>query len=182
MAPGVDNRPAERIQRAERYARARHTETNCRYGNQPYDVHLEMVDAEARKYEHLLSSDEDRTVARCAAWLHDTLEDCRVTYGDMRLHFGPVVADVVYNVTNELGKNRKERAERTYPKIASCPLSTYVKLCDRFANSKASKASGDSMWEKYKGEYPAFRGALRKPGALDEMWRDLDALHGYCAD
>jgi len=82
-------------------------------------------------------------------------------------------------VTNELGKNRKERSEKTYPKIASCRLSTFVKLCDRIANAKFSYYINDEkgMYAKYQAEHPDFYKALHNPNhGFDDMWKEVNRL------
>lgn len=89
------------------------------------------------------------------------------------------MADIVYDVTNELCKNRKQRAMCTYPKIASNTLAVFVNGCDRMANTTYSKESGSSMYDKYVQEYPSFRAALRVPGRFDGMWAELDGAHRY---
>ena len=66
-------------------------------------------------------------------------------------------SDWIRNFTNELGKNRTDRAERTYPKIAANPAAIVVKLADRIANTEFSRDAGSSMWRKYVAEYPKFR-------------------------
>lgn len=88
-----------------------------------------------------------------ACYLHDVIEDCNVTYNDLVGVVGVKVADIVYDVTSELGKNRKERNEKTYPKIYKNPAAQIVKLCDRIANTENRDSS---MYEKYKKENPAF--------------------------
>ncbi|MFM9449568.1 hypothetical protein ACKI1Y_44750, partial [Streptomyces acidiscabies] len=83
--------------------------------------------------------------------LHDTTEDCRINYNDVKSEFGELVADFVYRVTNELGRNRVERADKTYPKIAECAIATWVKLCDRISNMRFSYFVWDDreMFRKY---------------------------------
>ena len=93
--------------------------------------------------------------------------------------FGLRIADWVYNVTNELGKNRKERAEKTYPKIATCEFSTFIKLCDRLANTKHNSTKGGTLMGMYRTEYTHFRAVLKKTGMFEQMWAELDALYGW---
>jgi len=49
-----------------------------------------------------------------ACWGHDLIEDCRVSYNDVKDALGQEAADIIYAVTNEKGKNRKERANDKY--------------------------------------------------------------------
>jgi (p)ppGpp synthase/HD superfamily hydrolase len=121
---------------------------------------------------------------KTGVWLHDTIEDCRVNYNELAEKFNPQVAEVVYKVTNELGKNRAERATKTYPKIASCRLARLVKLADRIANTRYSIKTQSSMFEKYKEEYSKFK-KIVKPRFINQFpdspeslgWRTLDQLY-----
>jgi (p)ppGpp synthase/HD superfamily hydrolase len=69
-----------------------------------------------------------------AVILHDVIEDSDMTYNDIKSEFGENVAEIVYAVTDELGKNRKERKEKTLPKIVANPEAIMVKLCDRISH------------------------------------------------
>jgi (p)ppGpp synthase/HD superfamily hydrolase len=88
--------------------------------------------------------------------LHDILEDTPLSYNDVKKEFGEKVADIVYDVTDELGKNRKERKERTYPKIRANHDAILVKICDRIANANNSKKLNKRMFEMYKKEHRDF--------------------------
>jgi len=143
---------------ARDYACNLHAERNLRYGEEdlPYSYHLHKVAWEVKVNAYNYFTYAECGILEKAAWLHDTIEDCAITYNDIKTIFGEVVADIVYAVSNELGKNRNERAERTYPKIAKGRYSVFIKLCDRIANMKYSKERGSSMYKKYKRELPHF--------------------------
>lgn len=150
-----------------------HKERNLFYDGNPYEIHLRMVFGKAKEYLHLLDEEYHDNVLS-AAWMHDTLEDCAITYNDIRdAGFSDRVADIVYDVTNELGKNRKERAERTYPKIAKNKLAVYVKVCDRIANMKYSASKGSCMSDKYRGELNHFIDVLNVYPELEPMFDEL---------
>ena len=92
-----------------------------------------------------------------ASWGHDLIEDCRVSYNDVKDALGQEAADIVYAVTNEKGKNRKERAnDKYYEGIRRTPGAVFVKLCDRIANIQYSKMTGSRMFEMYKKESDNF--------------------------
>lgn len=153
-----------------------HTETNHMYDTYlPYEFHLRMVAHVADKYRHLLDDKvdyftgvrvidrgNDRTVtlrSAClrAAWGHDLIEDCRVSYNDVKSILGQEAADIVYAVTNEKGKNRNERAnDKYYEGIRNTPGAVFVKLCDRIANVQYSKMTGSRMFEMYRKENDNF--------------------------
>jgi (p)ppGpp synthase/HD superfamily hydrolase len=106
-----------------------------------------------------------------AGYLHDVIEDAGVSYNDIKSHFGIDVAEIVFCVTDELGRNRKERKEKTLPKIASNPDAIIVKLADRIANIEHGGKVG--MYAKEHGD---FKNHLYKPGHCDEMWEHLESI------
>lgn len=134
------------------YVHSLHESRHQMYDVYAYSYHLSMVALELIK----VGLPQDHPIV-LAALAHDTLEDTGITYNDLVKALGVEVADIVYDVTNELGKNRKERALKTYPKIASNPKATLVKLADRIMNTRYSKETGSSMYAKYKKEFPEFK-------------------------
>jgi (p)ppGpp synthase/HD superfamily hydrolase len=164
-------------QATAKYAGDLHAERRLLYHQQPYAVHLLMV------YDILEPVFGDNDVVMQAALCHDLLEDTAITYNDLARATSVAVADVVYDVTNELGKNRKERAARTYPKTAANPLAVIVKVADRIANTVYSASTGSGMYEKYCAEYAHFREALYNPAHITEypvlaqLWQRLDAIN-----
>lgn len=57
------------------------------------------------------------------------------------------MAEIVFCVTNEQGRNRKERIKRTYPKIRNNRWAQFVKLCDRIANVEHSLETKSRMFD-----------------------------------
>lgn len=123
---------------------------NQSYDIYPYMYHIRMVVEIAQEIGF-----EANIVVACA--LHDVLEDSDLSFNDIKRHFGQMVADIVYNVTDEMGKNRKERKERTYSKIASSWRSCAVKICDRIANVRHSALHNRKMFNLYKDEEEDFK-------------------------
>ena len=80
------------------------------YDIYPYIYHIKQVVKVAEE----LGYDESIIIA-CI--LHDTLEDTALSYNDIKKAFGEEIAEIVYAVTDELGRNRLERKQKTYPKI-----------------------------------------------------------------
>lgn len=152
-----------------------HEKRGLNYDGQPYSVHLIIVMQQANEFIHHIAPDS-RLHVFLAALGHDLIEDCSLSYNDVKNASTELAADIVYNVTNELGKNRKEKAERTYPKIKACTFSTYVKLCDRIANAAYSMLTGSSMRSVYLKEHASFKEALYTPGVFDDMWEKLDSI------
>lgn len=145
-------------------------------GNVPYSVHLFHVAEIAMHFLYLLPNGEDKINAIIAAWLHDCLEDTGMSYNDIKKIFGEKIADIVFGVTNEQGKNRTEKAALTYPKTAKNRISVYDKLADRIANTRYSKTNKHRMFEQYKEEYDHFKQVLFIPGEYDDMWNYLELL------
>lgn len=138
-----------------------HSDTNHFYdGYIPYRFHLEMVERVGKRFYHLLPEDPFHNVAT-ALLAHDLIEDTRNSYHDVKGALGDRVADIIYAVTNDKGKNRKERAgENYYRGIRATPGAMFVKLCDRIANVQYSKMTHSSMFFKYKDENPYFMSQL----------------------
>ena len=107
------------------------------------------------------------------AALHDVMEDDSISYNDIKKHFGVEVAEMVYCVTDELGRNRKEKKEKTLPKTASNPDAIILKLGDRIANLEMG-----GKLSMYGEEYTEFKGALylNTPANGKPMWVEIDTL------
>lgn len=147
-----------------------------RYGNAPYSKHLEDVVNVKKQYQYYLKI-EDSDDVEMACWLHDTIEDTDITIDVVENVSNKRVASIVFKVTNERGENRKVKNFKTYPKIWDDDLAIFVKLCDRIANTRNSKESGHSMFDKYKKEYPIFKYALKVRNLYSDMWQELDNLY-----
>lgn len=143
---------------------------NQRYGNEPYTKHLEDVVAVLKRFEIT------NTCVLAAAWLHDVVEDTVLTIETVKEEFGNDVANLVYAVTTEPGKNRKERNANTYPKINAQPEAIFIKLADRIANVEASLRDNKDKLKMYQQEFSTFKKALKQPGVADEMWIYLEEL------
>jgi (p)ppGpp synthase/HD superfamily hydrolase len=166
-----------------------HADVNHFYGGSlPYSYHLEMVVAIAAAHlAELRTEDEktDRAAVLASAWLHDVIEDCRWTYNDVQVATNYQVAEIVYALTDELGKNRDERKRKTLPKIAANRLAAFVKIADRIANTQHSKKTAEestksaSMFEKYCQEYPDFKAALYQHGEYPQLWAYADRVHNF---
>lgn len=161
---------------ARLYACALHDITNHKYDGKSYTVHLEQVAEVAGQYLHHLYGAHEEDIVLAACWAHDTIEDCRVTYNDIKKALGEEVAEIVYVLTNEKGKNRKERAnDKYYAGIAANPLATFVKVCDRIANFEYSIANGTWMAEMYAKENQEFVAKLFT-GKYPDMFAHLIEL------
>jgi (p)ppGpp synthase/HD superfamily hydrolase len=146
-----------------------------KYGDRPYVFHLDQVSDVLGRFNHteqdLAQGLED------AAYLHDTIEDTATNYADIVKGFGVLCAELVYAVTDELGRNREERHEKTYPKIAAYPQAITLKLADRIANVEHSLRMGDHRkFHMYSLEHPNFINTLSPYGGPRDMWTHLSGL------
>lgn len=162
---------------AEMVASAIHC--NQIYGdNLDYVFHLRQVVDVVRKF----AGEEPLLLA--AAWLHDSIEDQNLKYSFIKEYLNEEVAKIVFAVTNEGGTNRRERHEKTYPKIRENIDARIIKLADRIANISHSIATKNiSKYNMYKKEMGIFKYFLHDDLVLSnievEMWRELDKLMTY---
>lgn len=160
------------VRRAEYYARLKHG--NQAYNDElPYTWHLEQVVNVVKKFG------QDAEIIEAAAWGHDLCEDAGCSYNDIKKRFGEEVAEIVYLVTDEKGRNRKERHEKTYPALAKNEKAVIVKLADRIANVEAGLSSKDGKVEMYRSEYKYFKDTLFNEEHDEktlQMWKYLDQL------
>lgn len=164
------------IEIAKTYATKCHQETNHMYDGKPYITHLQMVFELGEKFAPLYFDHESIPTILAACWTHDVIEDTRQTYNDVKNVCGEIVANITYALTNEKGKNRKERAnEKYYLGITQTPFATFVKLCDRLANVQYSVDMNSAMIEVYRKENKDFKQALWNP-TYQEMFEELDKL------
>jgi (p)ppGpp synthase/HD superfamily hydrolase len=164
---------AELIEQARVFALKAHGDQ--KYGKRPYEHHLQQV-------FYLAKSFELPAQVQAAAWLHDVLEDTEVYFEDVMVAFGVKIFDLVNAVTNEAGKNRLERHERTYPKIRRNEYAVALKLCDRIANVRECvHTENKGLMKMYKKEQADFEKALRRPGEWEELWRALHNLLDFQA-
>jgi (p)ppGpp synthase/HD superfamily hydrolase len=155
-----------------------HQRTNHLYDGNPYSVHLELVVFYAQKYIDKVPAQHRANVLN-ACWLHDTIEDTRNTYNDIKQISNDTVANIVYAVTNEKGKTRKERAnEKYYEGIKREPFAKFVKLCDRLANVKYAVDTNSRMKDVYKKENEHFIHSLfgTDTDQYEDMLAELNTL------
>ncbi len=169
------DRLSEPIESIRQSAHALHASVNQFYGkNLPYGFHLDMVAQEACEYGHLVCvSENDVLPMMFGAYYHDSIEDARLSYNDVRkvatgymnVDQALMATEIVYALTNEKGRNRAERAgEKYYAGIRETPYAPFMKLCDRVANITFSCSGTDAdnlrMKEVYKKEVPHFLASI----------------------
>lgn len=158
------------------FIKKQHQRVNQLYDGLPYFVHLNEVVKFAKKYIYLIPEQHRNTVI-LASWAHDLIEDTGLTYNDVKKELGKDVADIVYILSNEKGKNRKERAnDKYYQHIRENELANYVKICDRLANMYHSKIYGGDMFDVYMKELSHFKNSIYN-GMYDEMWFEFENIN-----
>lgn len=176
----------EFIQKAKDYAIKCHKDVNHFYDRAwPYAHHLQMaVDVfyECTKANVIMWNPVQEKIIVSAIWGHDLIEDTRQNYNDVKQVLGLEIADIIYAVSEEKGRNREERQnDKYYDGIYNTKYATIVKLCDRIANTQYSVDSKSNMIKKYKQEYPKFRQKLyskvwESDWVYEEFWNRLDKI------
>jgi (p)ppGpp synthase/HD superfamily hydrolase len=161
---------------ARKHSIEAHRAVNHYYdGSLDYQVHLDMAVHFAKLFIHLIP-EKDRKSVIAGVYEHDTIEDCGLTYNDVKKVTNEMVAELAYACTNEKGRNRAERAnDKYYEGIRNTKYATFVKLCDRLANVKYSTNGGSRMADLYRRENDHFKSMLYT-GEYYEMWDLLDEL------
>lgn len=137
------------LQNIRQAAHELHESVNQTYdGSHPYGFHLDMVVDSIYKYGHEVCADEqDLLPLFFGAYYHDSIEDARQTYNDVKKaalqwmdkEQAITAAEIVYALTNDKGRTRAERAgEHYYQGIRETPYAPFVKLADRLANTTYS--------------------------------------------
>ena len=149
------------------------------YGGKDYVTeHLDRVAALVRQ---VAKDDEE---AEVVAYLHDTVEDNKaITLEIIEANFGYRVSKLVGYLTDEPGKNRRERKKATNEKLSKVPEEFYtalvVKPADRTANFIACHTGANQkLLEMYKREHPEFVRAVFRKGLCDYLWSRMAEIVG----
>lgn len=164
------------VNKARKYAARKHLMSFQFYDNHTYFYHLKMA-YHVALYHISLIPEEDRDEVLAGVWCHDIIEDARETYNDVKTFLNSeIVAEYAYALTNEKGKNRKQRASRLYYiGINEYKHATFIKLCDRVANVSYGILKGSNMTKKYKKELSNFK-SLLYDGRYSDLWKHLEFL------
>lgn len=157
-----------------------HAEVNQFFDDKPYVFHLKAVLENAMEYgKYFPEFEKYKYIIAFGACYHDTIEDARLTYNDVLKEAcrffenkddALMATEIVYALTNEKGRNRAERAnDKYYAGIKITPFASFVKFCDRLANTRYATENKSSMAKQYKKELPAFIGHLIDPTETNFM-------------
>lgn len=143
---------------------------NQSYGVYPYKKHL-------RDVVNILEEHGFVNEYIIAGWLHDSLEDCNISYREIKDNFGKDVAEMVYAVTDPKGRTREEKKAKVYEDLKAYPKAIVIKLADRIANVRnCIRTNNTEKIVKYRKEDPDFRDALRlhSQANCNLMWHSYD--------
>ena len=135
------NYDLEKINRAFEYAREVH-EGQFRNSGEPYIVHPIAV-------AEIVASLGLDTDSICAAFLHDTIEDCpdKTSFDEIKSRFGDSVAELVDGLTKMNDINIVDKEEAHIENIRKMLLAMskdirviFIKLCDRLHNMRTLDA------------------------------------------
>ncbi len=149
------------IARARQFAIEAHGSNNHRrkYTHQPYQQHLKAVATLVAEV-----TDDPETLA--AAWLHDTVEDTVVTFGDLERAFGPAVSRLVAELTDVSKPSDGNRAVRKsidlHHSAQASPRAQTVKLGDITDNCRDICRHDPAFSRVYLAEAAALLGVLGK--------------------
>lgn len=121
------------IEHAEAFAKAAHRGQKRKYTGEPYWHHLEEV-------AQIVKDAGGSVEMICAAWLHDTVEDCGTKVEQLRATFGDDVAEMVEALTDSTHDkgNRKTRKALDRARLAAAsPEIQTIKLADMISNTSS---------------------------------------------
>jgi (p)ppGpp synthase/HD superfamily hydrolase len=124
-----------KVLQAISFAMEKHSKQVRKASGMPYIVHLHGTALLLRAFKE----SKNLTDLVCAGYLHDVLEDTDCTHGELQDVFGPLVASIVREVTNNKeeieGVHGGNKCLYLIEKMLS--MSSYaltLKLCDRLDN------------------------------------------------
>jgi guanosine-3',5'-bis(diphosphate) 3'-pyrophosphohydrolase len=138
--------------RAADFAARRHVEQRRKgAAREPYINHLAEVAALLAE-----ATDGQDAVLVAAGYLHDTLEDTETSYEELAMLFGPDVAAVVAEVTDDMSLPQAERKRRQVETAGvKSERARLLKIADKTSNLRALIASPPADWDLQRvTEYP----------------------------
>jgi (p)ppGpp synthase/HD superfamily hydrolase len=122
------------VTRAAEFAARQHVGQRRKGAAQePYINHLSEV-----AYLLAETTEEPDAVLVAAGWLHDTLEDTSTTKAELEASFGPHVAEIVTEVTDDKSLPKHQRKQHAAEKSRSARL---IKIADKTSNLRSLASS-----------------------------------------
>ena len=121
------------VEKALKFATNAHAGQYRKYTGEPYVNHPIAVC-------NLVSDFTDDKDILAAALLHDTMEDCEVTYEDINSEFGKRVADMVKELTNDKEEiSKKGKVDYMVNKLNKMSEPCFlIKMCDILNNMSST--------------------------------------------
>jgi (p)ppGpp synthase/HD superfamily hydrolase len=145
------------VERAAAFAIAAHGDQKRKYTGEPYVVHTQEVAA-------IVAAAGGTQEMIAAAHLHDVVEDTPATETDVAREFGPVVAELVAGLTDQIPLsfgNRKARKRAESDRLAACPADVQtIKLADIISNTASIAAHDPGFARVYLAEMRYLVGRL----------------------
>jgi guanosine-3',5'-bis(diphosphate) 3'-pyrophosphohydrolase len=113
-----------------------------------------------------------------AALLHDTVEDTKTTFAELEAEFGPVVSQLVAEVTDDKALLKEERKRRQVEHASSLSRrARVIKLCDKISNLRDVVEDPPAGWplERKQQYFDWAKSVVDKiRGANDELENAFD--------
>lgn len=158
-----------KIAKAAAYAAQKHNGQFRKDGVTPYFYHCAMVAYFVQKYCSYPGNYYDIEDMICAAYLHDVVEDCGVTFEEVESEFGETIAGYILGLTNVYTKeaypnmNRAARKRAEFLRIANLNHRVKsIKLADRLANIIDMDTLEGGFKDKFIDETKMLLGVIRE--------------------
>lgn len=159
-------------------------------GYLPYEFHLKMALKVASQFHYVVPT-EDFALYLCAIAGHDLIEDTRKTYNDVMTALmitcdekytekvARIIAEMIFAVSNETGRNRAERAnDYYYLKVRDTHGAKFVKMCDKIANVRYGVWHDGNKLGMHKRERQYFLAQMQLESMYKPMLDHLEELLG----
>lgn len=172
------------IDKAKEFAREAHKHQVRKFNKEPFFNHVDRVAQTVSRF----TNDENLI---CAAYLHDTVEDCPISLDEIHQQFNHKVASMVEELTNKYTKdaypNYSRKARKSYENRRLARISEeakLIKIADRLDNVQ-SFVKDDPKWgpsHYYKKEtrtmlWYVFPDSIRNTNqSIDTLCSELESI------
>lgn len=164
-------------EKGKAYAKEQHGKSGQMYADQPYyEGHILPVCETGEQFLYLIP-EKLRDAKMGGLACHDVIEDCGVTYNDVKKVLGEQAANWCYAMSTPKGKTREERHCQAYYDGIKAAGAEWDKLVDRYRNTLHSKENGNPQFGMYKKEYKKFKKMLQSDFTYAPLWHALDKLY-----
>lgn len=126
------------INKAEKFAREKHKGQKDDTGEDYFEAHLRVVLG-------ILMNVTNNKAILSAGLLHDTLEDTKTTYEELKQEFGQKIADLVHEVTHE---GQSDKHGFYFPRLKT-KEGIMIKMADRLSNISRMENWDEKKKEQY---------------------------------